>query len=524
MVTRFEFQAVSAEAADAGLSLDPVGLDPFVNAKGEKSFFVTPALRQRIELVRHLLEFGRQIIVLTGISGAGKSALLDRISDPGEKPWHVLRYTAGPTLNRSSLLRKIATELKIDPAPSDDAHILESIRERIQAANQRGESPVMTVDDAHRLPADTTGFIASLAHCVDERAELKIVLSADPTQSALVDQLQSESSLRTLVHVVEVPRLNGEQVGAMLVHRWRAAYGTDEIPLDAAAMEQISQASSGIPGKAIVLARQVQILANRAKPQPTDPALRYLVGGIVVIVLFIGFAFFNVEHTDDTHETEIALPREPIATSPPSSTTAPMDLSTTTDPEIDLSYAPENAEFTVDDAALPVPVPDPVTPAIKNEPAPIATPAAPIAVANPPAPSTPALSSGTQVELEPTPAPVELPESPPVSPTPNRPSQARPTPDIVAPYSIDWLRSRAPGGYVLQLFGVRDRVAAVKFINERKLGGKTTVLVTNHAGSPWYVVVYGHYPDRAAALAAIGRLPANLASTTPWARPIASFD
>ena len=193
---------MSAETGNTGLRLDPVGLDPFVDAEGEKFFFVTPALHQRIELVRHLLEFGRQIIVLTGVSGAGKSALLNRISDSGEKRWQVLRYTAGPTLNRSSLLRKIATELKIDSTTGDDTHLLESIRTSIQAANQRGEATVMTIDDAHRLPADTTSFIASLAHCVDERMELKIVLSADQTQSALVDQLQSESSLRTLVHVV----------------------------------------------------------------------------------------------------------------------------------------------------------------------------------------------------------------------------------------------------------------------------------------------------------------------------------
>ncbi len=510
---------MSAKAEQDGLSLDPSGRDPFVDASGEKFFFVTPALRQRIELVRHLLEFGRQIIVLTGISGAGKSALLDRVSDPAEKRWHVLRYTAGPTLNRSSLLRKIATDLNIDFAISDDAQILESIRGCVQAANQRGEPTVMTIDDAHRLPAETTGFIASLAHSIDERAELKIVLSADPTQSALVDQLQNESSLRTLVHVVEVPRLSSDHVGAMLAHRWWATYGTDEIPLDAAALAQISETSNGIPGKAIVLARQVQILANRAKPLPTDPAQRYLIGGIAAIVLFIGFAFFNVELTEDTQETQIALPREQIATSAPSTTT-PVVPPSRTEPKIGMSFAPENVEFTVDEDLDP----DPSTPEINREIAPIAIPTAPIVEEDPAPPATPKLSPKAPVETEPTPIPVELPEPTPVRPAPDRPAQARPAPDTEAPYSIAWLRSRPPGGYVLQLFGVRDRVAAVKFINEKRLSEKSAVLVTNHAGSPWYVVVYGHYLDRAAALAAIGQLPANLASTTPWARPIASFD
>jgi hypothetical protein len=96
-----------------GLQPSPrsTGLDPFVDDQGAKSYFVTPALRQRIDLVRHLLEFGRQIVVLTGVPAAGKSALLHRVSEPGEKNWRVLRYIAGPMLNRASLLRKIATEL-----------------------------------------------------------------------------------------------------------------------------------------------------------------------------------------------------------------------------------------------------------------------------------------------------------------------------------------------------------------------------------------------------------------------------
>ena len=103
------------------------------------------------------------------------------------------------------------------------------------------------------------------------------------------------------------------------------------------------------------------------------------------------------------------------------------------------------------------------------------------------------------------------------------PPAARAKPPSTAPYSIEWLRTRPIGSYVLQLFGVRDRVMAVKFIKDRKISGKSAVLVTQHAGAPWYVVVYGYYPDRAAAHAAIPDLISNLPTTQPWARPIASL-
>jgi DamX protein len=91
-------------------------------------------------------------------------------------------------------------------------------------------------------------------------------------------------------------------------------------------------------------------------------------------------------------------------------------------------------------------------------------------------------------------------------------------------YSIGWLRTRPAGGYVLQLFGVRDRAAAVKFIKDRKIDGKSGILGTDHEGAPWFVVIYGYYPDRASAQAAIPDLPPKLTATPPWARPIASLN
>ena len=513
---------MSAEPNGLQPSPQSTGLDPFVDDQGAKSYFVTPALRQRIDLVRHLLEFGRQIVVLTGVPAAGKSALLHRVSEPGEKNWRVLRYIAGPMLNRASLLRKIATELEIEGSVSGDEQLLESVRAHVRTGHQRGELMVMTIDDAHRLPADTTACITKLAHCVDEAAELKIVLSADPAQSALVEQLQSGSSIHALVHVVEVPRLNSEQVSAMLTHRWKAAYGTDEIPLDASAMAQVSQASAGVPGKAIVLARQVQILANSAQSPGRDPAQRYLIGGIACIVLFIIFAFFNFEKTDQIQETQIALPLE--APQQKSATKHNPSIAIPREPSA-LRSAPDKPSSETADTIVVTPVAEPLLPTateISTEYPTDATPALALPLVSPEPPAD--AREDTSViappkDAEPAPPSVATPIALPTVPAP-LPAKAERT----RAYSIEWLRTQAAAGYVLQLFGVRDRVAAVNFIRDRKISDHSAVLITYHENAPWYVVVYGYYTDRVAAQAAIVDLPGNLAATRPWARPIASLN
>jgi septal ring-binding cell division protein DamX len=155
-----------------------------------------------------------------------------------------------------------------------------------------------------------------------------------------------------------------------------------------------------------------------------------------------------------------------------------------------------------------------------------------------PSPKTIAAESDNSPPTGPTVSPLTVPSSIKASPTPlagadaiSRPAvttaKTPPSPavePIVAErYSVEWLRSHSGNGYVLQLFGVRDRAAAMKFIKQRRISGKSAVFVTRHKGAPWYAVVYGYYPDRAAARAAVIDLPVELATTKPWARAVESL-
>ncbi|RMG29582.1 MAG: hypothetical protein D6721_05745 [Gammaproteobacteria bacterium] len=76
----------------------------------------------------------------------------------------------------------------------------------------------------------------------------------------------------------------------------------------------------------------------------------------------------------------------------------------------------------------------------------------------------------------------------------------------------------------MQLLGVRDRRAAERFLARAGLDPRTTGIVeTRYHGHPWYVVVHGSFPDRAAAKAAIAHLPARLRRNQPWPRTFGSL-
>ncbi|MFT4580782.1 MAG: septal ring-binding cell division protein DamX/type II secretory pathway predicted ATPase ExeA [Gammaproteobacteria bacterium] len=527
--------STSVRPASAG------SIDPFVHSSDSKYYFPNAALRQRIELVRHLVEFGRQIIVLTGGSGSGKSAMLEQVCASDFQNLLLLQFVAGPSLNQRALLKKISDELGISDQESG-AISIDMIRKSITAANNRGELVLLIIDDAHNLPADTPAVLAELAHSTDEAAELKIILAADPAVSPLIELLQGETRRQTLVHVVDVPRFNSEQIAELIKHRWTVASGPGEIPLSSAEFAQIYQQSNGVPGKAIVLARQIEILNANAQRKNPDPALRYLVIGGVLITAFLLFAFFNADNPTKTQETQINLELPNVEKVVPKNLIAlPMPTAAKSrDLEEEATLAPQPpilAQAESDEASGPTIEPrlleretEPLSQAATLAPLP------PIAVKA----ELPETSGSTidprplereteplsPIGLEPVsdPSPRPAPSTPPAIANPST-LESRPPSDakITQAYSIEWLRSRPNTGYVLQLFGVRDRSAANAFIKIRNIGKHSDVLVTQLSGQPWYAVVYNYYPDRDSALSAIANLPPNLASTKPWARPIASL-
>ena len=82
----------------------------------------------------------------------------------------------------------------------------------------------------------------------------------------------------------------------------------------------------------------------------------------------------------------------------------------------------------------------------------------------------------------------------------------------------EWVLAQEPGTFTLQLFGSHEVKNAEEFIRQHKLGKEANYFVSEHKGKDWYSVVYGVYPDQAAASAAIKTLPTSLHKIKPWVR------
>ncbi len=88
---------------------------------------------------------------------------------------------------------------------------------------------------------------------------------------------------------------------------------------------------------------------------------------------------------------------------------------------------------------------------------------------------------------------------------------------------IAWLWAQDPRHYTLQLMSGPNEAAIRDFIRRYRLKGKAIYYRTLRDGQSRYTLIYGSYPDRAQARAAIARLSPTLQKTGPWARSFASI-
>ena len=252
-----------ADPHSAAMAQDPAAsrLDPFGATLGVQGIYISQTLQQRLDLIEHLLEFGRQIIVLNGASGSGKSTLLGYLSAGQGRNWYCIRIPVGPTLNVRGLEQLIIRELDIEH--SDEVELRTVIRLRLGALEQAGKVAVLLFDDAEHLTPEVINAIVTLANTEDKLAEFRVLLAADLDHSALLENLQREAPQHGLVHVVEIPRLTAAQVQALIAHR---LHGTDVHADDyfsAADYARLTTEAQGLTGHVVTLARQQ--LAERTR-------------------------------------------------------------------------------------------------------------------------------------------------------------------------------------------------------------------------------------------------------------------
>ncbi|HQU16838.1 MAG TPA: AAA family ATPase, partial [Gammaproteobacteria bacterium] len=263
----------SVQTAGAA-SIDPTYLAvlglrraPFGAEDGPEFFYKDPALLQRLNLLRHLVQSTDFLIVVRAPEGGGKTTLLQQLRTRADESWRLCWIDGDSARSPDDLLCRLAQAFQ-DPASPGDGAVL---RDTLIRMRGQGLLPVVLVDDAHRLCG---AVLAALADLVTphggERPPARVVLFAEPGIQEVLAGLDLAPEACKAVHGEDLPVFSQEQTEAYLMHRLLAAGLSGDSPFTSKQVKQIQRRAGGMPGR--INQQAHQILLASCPAAAGDPA------------------------------------------------------------------------------------------------------------------------------------------------------------------------------------------------------------------------------------------------------------
>lgn len=438
---------------------------------GPAFFYLCPPIARRAALVLHLLASSRQPVFVVAERGMGKTRLLEYLLSEAPEHWAVSRVEGEKLSARPVTAKRVLEGFGLKPGirPVSDGPTL---IKRILADVGATHTPVLLVDDAHKLPPESLSLLMDSAPWERQGGGLHMALFCTPLIDTVLNTPELRPRLRQFTHRVELSPFTEQQTREYLVQRSAAAGREGPLPLSAAEVREIFNRSLGVPRRINELARDALVqedpptLGLEKDPAHTSPPPHSGFGfsraaAVVIVILAILGLWVVRQPADDSQELVLVRP--------------------TNEPDITESWSPASGRKTDAPPATQTPkkpsVQEQPLTAKKTDPGPHPTPLA--------HESTTAVASGLR--------------------------------------GPEWLQAQQADRYVLQLLASRDRKAVFRFLHEHDDRLQLAWFSTAGRGRPWYAVVEGLYPDRDNARAAVAKVQSVAGISKPWPRSIASI-
>ncbi|HEN8798826.1 TPA: AAA family ATPase [Pseudomonas putida] len=520
----------SLHADEAFLDHYQLSHDPFAPRVPGFKFF--PAQRKPVlGQLHHLARYSQLMLVVTGPLGSGKSLLRQAlVASTNKQTVQSVVVSARSASDAGSVLAQVAQELDVAQAE------MQAILSKVVQLALTGQEVYLLVDDAEQLDESALQALLELAAGVPE-GRPHVFLFGEPSLIAGLDELDVEEER---FHIIELAPYSEEETREYLEQRLEGAGRGIEV-FSREQIVDIHENSDGWPGNINQVARDTLIeamIASRSTAKRPSMGFKmpkkHVLALSAVVVVAVAAAVLMPKKGDKPPAEAPAQAQLPLGEGKPgaaiefsgSSQPTPLPLGGQSQPVMrePLAQAAGMGEgeegSPAGDTALQPGNPPPTVTTIAP---PQGVPAGPA-----PAPAQPIATAPAQPRpVAPAPKPVATQPAKPVAPAkpapaPAQVAAAKPAEKPAATGSAGggWYSGQKPGNYVVQILGTSSEASAQAFVKAQ--GGDYRYFKKNLQGKPLYVVTYGSFANRDAAVAAIKNLPAKVQAGKPWPRTVAS--
>ena len=495
----------------------------------DSSYFTTPELTHRIELISHLIEHSNHLVVVKGEHKSGKTFLFDKISQQDNKNLIIRKITANTNISSNDIFKAIIEDKNQDEL-QDTLYDQATLNHWLEFYRNKQQIPVLLIDNVDLFNDELINILFDLLINANLTAALHICLFCEPI---FLNQLENSSinyDDTQSLHIIEIPKLSEKQTEHYIHHKYSKSGVINLNFFNDKIIKKIHQVSHGMPGrindlceqylkdfeKRAVLKEEKLTLFN-IKIFPLRKKLILIIGSFIFIS-FIGVAllFFYIDHDEEIKETQTIKLKLP-------------DLNKKNDDQIEIvnikppsipKFAHKEESVSINDP-LALVVPEMVSDFKNNEVETVRNIERQI--------GTKKIDFIEEVTAKKTKNIIIESES--VTETgKSREAIIEPTTvegvkhSTLIVHDLDWLVKQDPNKYVLQLIGAYEKKTINLFLKLFKNNDDQIIpFNTLNKGKKWHVLFYGLYENRDAAIAAIEKLPTEAKLVSPWPRTIGSI-
>ena len=235
-----------------GLSEAPYRITPHTD------FFFEGANRgTTLDALVYTITHDEGIVKVTGEVGSGKTMLCRVLMERLPQNVETI-YLANPSLGRDEIMMAISDDLKVSATGQRSSLLLRALQDRLIELYAAGRQVVVLIDEAHAMPVETLEEIRLLSNLESKRHKLlQIVLFGQQELDEVLGTPQMRQLKDRIVHSFRLEPLVRSDVGTYLMFRMRHAGYKGPDLFTAGAVRLISKASEG-------LTRRINILADKA--------------------------------------------------------------------------------------------------------------------------------------------------------------------------------------------------------------------------------------------------------------------
>ncbi len=539
--------------------------DPFAPELASDGYYFSSQWQQLLDLIVHLSDNSQAVLMVTGISGVGKTTLLRKFISRVEESADICKVQGDVSLTPDVLRYLLAKHLGFAFSDGRRETFNQQLNTQLEKMQQRRY--LLVIDDAHLLPEKALAAILDIAtQQPKDNQPLHVILFGGPQVEATVADITAQHMGEGVTHTSRIKPMSCETIRDYIQHRLSLAGLKQEFPLNDEEVIDIFQHSGGVPAKVNFYARQALETKTSAKDagkktDKKDKKMRlrlpkkvifYGLGSVLTIALtFVALIFFLgeesqpeqvvIEQLMDDFRQHTSSDQAELSISDELNITALHDAKETPLITLPLESAAEAPAPTFEEViAEKTPVVEASEEKIPSiKPGRVVVADAPIKVA-PPAPQkvkpkvAPAPSKDNPVEPQGAVDSVLLLEKQQLFISDPAVLSGEKTQIKVdqkfKPSSLrtmhktdeDNFLSHNKNHYTLQLMGAYDKQRLHRFVDLNHLEKNAFYFHTKHNGKDWYIVTYGNYNSAQAARRAIHGLPQAAQKEHPWARQFSS--